>query len=103
VTVSTSYVICCNQNFRYCAIKKKFCSKAVISHNKYIVFQKEHYKLSIIQHFRDADKVVRKEFCMQAFHKMFHIRELLRSMWQEIDYRSAALPVKVTLSHNKPW
>jgi hypothetical protein len=28
------------------------------------------YKLSIVQHLTDADKEVRKEFCLQMFHKI---------------------------------
>jgi predicted GTPase len=28
------------------------------------------YKLSIVQHLMDADTVVRKEFCMQMFHRV---------------------------------
>jgi hypothetical protein len=40
------------------------------------------YKLSIVQHLLDADRVVRKEFCMQ----IFHTPQMLRSVWQEIDY-----------------
>jgi hypothetical protein len=28
------------------------------------------YKLSIVQHLTDADKVVRREFCMQMFHRI---------------------------------
>ncbi|PNF39058.1 hypothetical protein B7P43_G04850, partial [Cryptotermes secundus] len=28
------------------------------------------YKLSIVQHLTDADKAVRKEFCMQIFHRI---------------------------------
>jgi hypothetical protein len=28
------------------------------------------YKLSIVKHRTDADKVVRKEFCMQMFHRI---------------------------------
>ncbi|PNF19367.1 hypothetical protein B7P43_G06707 [Cryptotermes secundus] len=28
------------------------------------------YKLSIVQHLTDSDKVVRKEFCMQMFHRI---------------------------------
>jgi hypothetical protein len=55
-------------------------------------------KLSIVQHLTDAEKVVRKEFCMQ----MFHTLEMLRSMWQEIDYRSVSSPLEVTLNHNYP-
>jgi hypothetical protein len=54
------------------------------------------YKLSVVQHPTDADNVVRKEFCMRMFRKL----GLLRSVCQEIDYRSAALPTKVTLNRN---
>jgi hypothetical protein len=46
----------------------------------------------------DADKLVHKEFCMQ----MFHTLEMLRSVCQEIDYGSAALPVEVTLNLSYP-
>jgi negative regulator of genetic competence, sporulation and motility len=46
----------------------------------------------------DTDKVARKEFWMQKFHTP----EMLRSMMQEIDYRSAALPVEATLNSNYP-
>jgi hypothetical protein len=60
------------------------------------------YNLSIVQHLMDAGKVVRKEVCMQIFHTMFRTPGMLRSVWQKIDYRSAALPVEVTLNRNYP-
>jgi hypothetical protein len=55
-------------------------------YSKYRVFQKQLYnfervvlqeclhlkvyKLSIVQHLKDEDKVVHKEFCMQMFHQI---------------------------------
>jgi hypothetical protein len=30
----------------------------------------KEYKVSIVQHLTDADKVFRKEFCMQTFHRI---------------------------------
>jgi hypothetical protein len=56
----------------------------------------EAYKLSAVQHLMDVDKVVRMEFCMQ----MFHTPDMLHSVWQEINYHSASLPLEVALNHN---
>jgi hypothetical protein len=53
------------------------------------------YNLSVVQHLMDADKVARKKFCMQMFHKP-------RSVWPKIDYRSVTLPVEVKLNYNYP-
>ena len=38
------------------------------------------YKLSIVQHLMDADKVVRKEFCMQMFHQIKDDEKFLDSV-----------------------
>ncbi|XP_023712880.2 uncharacterized protein LOC111867343 [Cryptotermes secundus] len=38
------------------------------------------YALSIVQHLTDADKVVRKEFCMQMFHRIQDDEKFLDSV-----------------------
>jgi hypothetical protein len=38
------------------------------------------YKLTTVKHLKEADKVVRKEFCT----KIFHTPNILLSVWQEI-------------------
>jgi hypothetical protein len=38
------------------------------------------HKLSIVQHFTDADRVVRKEFCMQIFHRIQDYERFLNSV-----------------------
>jgi hypothetical protein len=56
--------------------------------------QLKAFKLSIVQHHTGANKVVRKEFCMQMFHLIQDDEKLTTGG------TSAALPLEVTLDHN---
>jgi hypothetical protein len=66
------------------------------------------YKLSVVQHLKDTDKVLRKEFCMQMFHRIQDDERFLDSVMRTC-FMSVVRSIPTTARsarakmHVSPW